>query len=406
MTTGERLRIGLVCPYGLDVPGGVQAQVLGLADALTAAGHRVAVLAPAAGRAPDGGHPAVTDAGGVLGVPWNGSVARVAVGPGAALRARRWLRGGAFDLVHVHEPFVPVLGPAVLRAARCPVVATFHSAQVGSRGLGAVAPLLRPGLVRIGAAVAVSETARRTVLEHYRTDPLVVPNGIDAVGLGAARPVPGWRGTPEAPVVVHLGRLDDPRKGLGTLAAAAQAIAAAHPGVRFLLAGPGDGDAARARFGPVAGRVEVLGRLGERAKASLLAGATCLVAPHLEGESFGLVLAEALAAGAPVVASDLPAFRDLLGDDEDGDPAGVLVPPGDAAALARTVAALCRDPARATALAAAGRERAARFDWGPVSRRLQDVYAGLLAVEDGPDRRGPIATVTATGRRTGQRGIA
>lgn len=394
------LRIGLVCPYGLDVPGGVQAHVRGLARSLADAGHAVSVLAPAAD-----GRPEVRHAGRVVGVPWNGSVARVCLGPSAVARTRTWLRDGDFDLLHVHEPFVPALGPAVLRAADRPVVATFHSAQVGSRALGAVAPLLRPGLRHLAAAVAVSRTARRTVLEHYRIDPVVIPNGIDTTALGAASARPEWAGTQQAPVVVHLGRLDEPRKGLATLAAAAPDIVAARPGVRFLLAGPGDAAAARARFGTAAHRVELLGPVAEDAKASLLAGATCLVAPHRDGESFGLVVAEALAAGAPVVASDLPAFRDLLGERSDGGRAGVLVAPGSPPGLAAAVVALCRDPERAAALAATGRGRAARFDWGRVSADLLDVYRGLLAVEEPPAGRTGVATVTARmHRRNRQRG--
>jgi len=379
------VRIGIVCPYSLDVPGGVQGHVLGLAEQLIAGGHDVSVLAPVDEGTPVPRH--VVSAGGAVAVPYNGSVARLGFGPATALRVRRWVAEGRFDVLHLHEPITPSASLLALWAATGPVVATFHSAQLRSRALQAAAPLVLPSLERISARIAVSEDARRTVVDHLGGDAVVVPNGVDVDRFARAAQRPAWQGRPGAPTVAFLGRLEEPRKGFGVLAQALPALRAAHPGLRVLVAGRGDAAAARALAGEHAGALELLGPVSEDDKASLLASVDAYVAPQTGGESFGVVLVEAMSAGAAVVASALPSFGRVL---EDGR-LGALAAVGDPAALAAAVAGVLEAPARRAALVAAARAAVRRYDWRVVTEQVVAVYetvadAGAVAPDAGSAR--------------------
>ncbi|MFL6026305.1 MAG: glycosyltransferase family 4 protein, partial [Friedmanniella sp.] len=213
------LRVGLVCPYSLDRPGGVQNHVLGLAAYLRDAGHEPAVLGP--GSAEDltdrdlAGR--FTSAGTAVPVRYNGSVARVNFGPLSAARVRRWLGAGRFDVLHLHEPVTPSLGMLALWIADGPIVATFHTALIRSRPLQMAYPLVRQSLEKISARIAVSEDARRTLVEHMGGDAVVIPNGVYTQGFIDAEPDPRWTGTHDAPTIAFLGRLDEERKGLPVL---------------------------------------------------------------------------------------------------------------------------------------------------------------------------------------------
>ncbi|MFZ5871733.1 MAG: glycosyltransferase family 4 protein, partial [Actinomycetota bacterium] len=272
------MRVGIVCPYSFDVPGGVQFHVRDLAECLLDRGHVVSVLAPADDDTPV--PPYVSPAGKAVPVPYNGSVARVNFGPVSAARVRRWLAEGRFDVLHIHEPIGPSLGVLALWAATGPIVATFHSAMLRSRALQAAYPLVRPSLEKIAARIAVSEEARRTLIQHLGGDAVVVPNGVFVDRFAAAPPRPDWQGTRERPTVAFLGRLDEPRKGVDVLADALPALRAAVPGLRVLVAGRGDTDAARRRCGEHAGAVELLGAVSEEDKASLLRSVDAYLAPH------------------------------------------------------------------------------------------------------------------------------
>ncbi|WP_298803186.1 glycosyltransferase family 4 protein [uncultured Pseudokineococcus sp.] len=377
------MRIGVVCPYALDVPGGVQLHVRDQARELRRLGHEVGVLAPGGERGPaasrdDGepGEPGLELAGRVVAVPFNGSVARLSFGPVTAARVRRWLAAGRWDLVHVHEPASPSLGLLALLAAEVPVVATFHSALERSRAMRAAQPLLRPGFERISARVAVSEDARRTVVEHLGGDAVVVPNGVRVDDFAGAAPDPRWLGARAGrpPVLGFLGRLDEPRKGLAVLAAALPRLRAAHPGLRVLVAGSGDGEALRRLPAEDAAALELLGPVSEEGKRALLASVDAYVAPQTGGESFGIVLVEAMAAGAPVVASALPAFRRVLAQGE----LGALFAVGDPDALAAAVAGALDDPAATAARRAAAAAAVRRYDWAVVADELVAVYETVL----------------------------
>ncbi|WP_432570363.1 glycosyltransferase family 4 protein [Kineococcus sp. SYSU DK005] len=369
------MRIGIVCPYSFDVPGGVQFHVRDLAEHLTGLGHHVRVLAPADD--PATLPPFADAAGGVVAVPYNGSVARLSFGPLTAARVRRWVADGGFDVLHVHEPLSPSTSLLALWAAQRPVVATFHTANLRSRAMQAAFPLLRPSLEKIAARIAVSEDARRTVVEHVGGDAVVVPNGVFTERFARAPRRPEWCGTPERPVVAFVGRLDEPRKGLGVLCEAVPRVRAALPGARFLVAGRGDVEAARATLADPSA-VEFLGAVDDDAKRSLLASADVYLAPHTGGESFGIVLVEALAAGAAVVASDLGAFRRVLDDGAHG----VLFPTGDAAAAAGALLGLLGDPDRRERLARAGQRAARRYDWAAVGADVLAVYETVRTGED------------------------
>ncbi len=351
------MRIGLVCPYSFTVPGGVQNQVLGLAAALTTAGHEVFVLGPGcppAGTDLHGFDPArVTSTGSALAVRFNGSVARIGMGPLTASRVRRWLREVRLDIVHIHEPITPSAGLLALRAARAPVVATFH-ADVPDSGLLRVAGrLLARDIARIAATTAVSETAAAVVTRNWGVQPRIVPNAVFC-GDFAAPDAAGWRGG-AGPRITFLGRLAEPRKGLQTLLAAVPEIRRRVPGADIVVAGAGN-----VTLPP---QVNALGALSDSARNRLLAATDIFVAPNLGGESFGLILVEALAAGARVVASDIPAFRAVL-TDRDGL-AGELFQTGNSDALAALVGRIVtRGPAYARER---GRRRAHDFDWSRVA---------------------------------------
>jgi len=366
------MRIGIVCPYSFDVPGGVQYHVRDLAEVLVGLGHQVSVLAPAEDE--DGLPAYVVSAGRAVPVRYNGSVARLSFGPISATRVRRWLAAGNFDVLHVHEPVTPSLSLLAVLAARGPVVATFHTAMTRSRVMAAAQGALQLVLEKITARIAVSELARRVQVEHLGGGAVEIPNGVAVAKFAGAQPLPGWPGTGGA--VGFLGRFTEPRKGFPILLDAVARLAPSRPDLRLLVAGPGDPDLVDSPA-DLDGRVVMLGRVSEEDKARMLASVDVYVAPNTGGESFGMILTEAMAAGATVAASDLDAFRRVL------DGAGALFPVGDAPTLARTLGDLLDDPARRTELADRARKVVAAYDWPVVARRVLEVYATAIEATTG-----------------------
>ncbi|WP_158889771.1 glycosyltransferase family 4 protein [Amycolatopsis anabasis] len=368
------MKIGIVCPYSFDVPGGVQGHVVELAKALLARGHEVSVLAPAD---EDAELPAfVHPAGKALGIPYNGSVARLQFGPVSYARVRRWLRDNAFDVLHLHEPAAPSLSLLALKIADGPIVATFHTSTPRSRTLSAFQPVLRPLLEKITARIAVSALARRVQVEHAGGDAVEIPNGVDVDFFARAAPLDGY---PRAGGTVgFVGRFTEPRKGMGVLLDALRRLRPGLPDLRLLVVGSGDPDALRRQAGPgLADRIDLLGQVDDKTKARALSSVDVYCAPNTGGESFGMILTEAMAAGAPVVASGLDSFRRVLDDGR----AGVLTPTGDAASLAGVLRELLADPARRAALAAAARERVAIYDWPVVATQVLRVYETAVAAD-------------------------
>ncbi len=367
MNARDAMKIGLVCPYSWDVPGGVRVHVRDLADALIDRGHKVSVLAPADDDTPVPSY--VTPAGRAVPVPYNGSVARLNFGPVSAARVRRWLSDGAFDVLHVHEPAAPSLSMLAVWFSDVPVVATFHTANPRSRAMTAAYGILQATFEKISARIAVSEEARTTLVQHLGGDAVLIPNGLYVDRFAAAKPRPEWRGS--GATVSFLGRLDEPRKGLAVLLAAWPEVVAARQGARLLVAGHGDTDeVAEDLPGQVRETVTFLGSVSDDEKAEMLATSDVYVAPHTGGESFGIVLAEAMSAGAPVLASDLVAFRTVL----EGGRLGVLFPVGDTAALAGELLGLLADEPRRAAYRAAAASAVRRYDWSELTEEIIAVY--------------------------------
>ncbi|UYM04793.1 glycosyltransferase family 4 protein [Solicola gregarius] len=361
------MRVGMVCPYSLAVPGGVQNHVQDLTESLLASGHEVSVLAPADDEKPIPGH--VTSAGRAVPVRYNGAVARLAFGPVAMRRTRRWMREGDFDVLHIHEPTVPSVSLISLGMSTCPVVATTHNATPRLRAMAISEPVLRPALEKISARIAVSEHAKRFIDEHTGGEAVIIPNGLYAERFAGPRST-----EPDVRTIVFLGRYDEPRKGLTVLVEALDAIVAECDRVRLVIAGVGREADARARLPRrLAERVRFAGPIDDHEKAALLRGADLYVAPNTGGESFGIVLIEAMAAGAPVVASDLPAFATVL---EQGR-LGRLFRNGDAASLARTVLDVLADP-EAESRAKLATDAVWKYDWSVVTGSILRVYDAVV----------------------------
>jgi phosphatidylinositol alpha-mannosyltransferase len=370
------MRVALVCPYAIDRPGGVQGQVLGLAGALGRRGHTVTVLAPAIGgrgalRGQAAGGPRVVVVGPAVEVPANGSVAPIALSPAVGARVARALRAERPDVVHVHEPLAPVVGWAGVLGAGpgAPSIGTVHRA--GGAGLYRVLGVPASWLLgRCGQVVAVSDEARATAVPALAGRPCpVVGNGVDLERLQAVAPEPTT-----GPTVLFVGR-HEARKGLGVLLAATDELGSTWPG-RLWIVGHGPETAAlRARW-PETPTRRWWGRVADDRLAALLAGADVLCAPSLGGESFGVVLVEALASRCVVVASALPGYQAVLG------PHGVLVPPGDAHALAQALAAVVEDVAGRRGWAAperldAAASAAARWSMDSLADRYLELYRAL-----------------------------
>src|SRR5215210_525465 len=348
-------RFALVCPYSWTTPGGVQTHVAGLAAHLRSRGAEVDVLAPADG--PVGGAGFVP-VGRSLGFRWQGTVTRVALGPGAVSRTARAVRGGRYDLVHVHEPMLPAAGLTAVLSARCPVVGTFHMTAPSALWYRIFRSLLHPTARRLDARIAVSEQARRFAESVLPGEYRVIPNGIDVAAYSARRTAGGRGGR-----IVFVGRRE-PRKGLPVLLRAFERLPA---GAVLDLVGVSPDEI------PAHAGVRAHGRVSDAERARLLAEADVLCAPSLGAESFGVVLVEAMAAGLPVVASDIPGYAAVLPTG-----AGRLVPPGDDTALAGALAELLADRGLRARLGDAGRREAARYDWAPVGDEIAAVYAEVV----------------------------
>ena len=357
------LRIGIVSPYSLTIPGGVQQQVLGLARSLRAKGHEVRVLGPCDGPPPDA---FVTPLGNSLPTAVNGSIAPLAPDASAALRTIRALNDEAFDVVHVHEPLVPGPSLTALLVKMAPVVATFHSAgesaayRTFSRQLKWVAS-------RIDIRVAVSKDAVELAQRYIGGDYEVLFNGIELGDYSTPTT------SPRENAIFFIGRHEE-RKGLSNLL---EALAKLPPDVRLWIASDGPQTAElKSRFASDT-RIDWLGRISDAEKISRMGRASVFCAPSLHGESFGVVLLEAMAAGTPVVASNLDGYRNVATDDE----TALLVETGNVASLALALARVLVDSRLAARLTANGREHAQRFSMDALADRYIEMYERALHME-------------------------
>ena len=358
------MRVGIVCPYSLTLPGGVQGQVLGLARSLRAQSIAARVIGPCDGPPPE---PWVTPLGVSIPTSANGSIAAIAPDPAAALRTLRCLRDEAFDVVHLHEPLVP--GPVLtaLVSSDSALVGTFHRAGAFalSRTIG---PLARWAAGRLAVRCAVSAEAEATAAAALGGTYERVWNGIEVPAFATAPPWPRPANRGEQ-VVLFLGR-HEPRKGLAVLL---DAMGRLGPTVHLWVAGDGP-QTARLRdatLGDV--RVEWLGAIGEDEKRRRLRAADVVCAPSLHGESFGVVLLEAMAAGTLLVASDLPGYRNVAHDGREA----FLVPPGDSEALADAINRAHAGGPATQSMLAAGAARAAVFSMDRLAERYAEIYRRL-----------------------------
>ncbi|TLF79506.1 glycosyltransferase family 4 protein [Nocardia cyriacigeorgica] len=360
------MKIGMVCPYSFDVPGGVQAHVVELARVMIERGHKVSVLAPASDSTPLPEF--VVSAGRAVAIPYNGSVARLSFGPTAYTRIRRWIDGNDFDVLHIHEPNAPSLSMLALKIAEGPIVATFHTSTTKSLVLSTFQGVLRPYHEKISGRIAVSELARRWQVEALGSDAVEIPNGVDVASFARAPMLPGY--PRPGGTVLFLGRYDEPRKGMAVLLGALPDLVRRHPEIEILIVGRGDEERLRKEAGPHAGHLRFLGQVSDAEKASAMRSADVYVAPNLGGESFGIILIEAMAAGTAVVASELDAFRRVLRDGT----AGLLVPVGDSAALATALDSVLTDEARRTELVRSATQVVGEYDWPVVAEQILRVY--------------------------------
>ncbi len=366
------LKIGIVCPYGWDTPGGVQIHIKELSQWLIAKGHEVSVLAPVT----DEGsqiEPWVVSAGRPISIPYNGAVAKVIFGPLASSRVKQWIANGNFDLLHLHEPAIPSLSLLAGWAGDGPMVATFHAAANPQKVANAIGTMLDPLIERITAKIAVSEIARETLKDRFNTEAVVIPNGIDTskfegIGVRSEWALPNTLG--------FIGRFDEPRKGLAVLLAAIPKIVLEVPNLRILVAGPGNPSDFDKLVPPeLRERITFLGRISEIEKAQFFKSISLYIAPNTGSESFGIILAEAMAARTPIVASDLPAFNKLLDDGR----SGAIFASENSDDLAQTILVLLSNATKRDEIAIAGYEKAKSFDWNSVGDQILSVYEIALA---------------------------
>lgn len=363
------MKIALACPYGWEAPGGVQVHVRQLARRLEERGHRVIVLAPSRQSSPE---PFVAGVGHPVRVPYNGSVAPICASPRSSRVVRRVLAEFRPDVVHVHEPLTPSTGMFAARWSRAPVVATFHAYADRAALFSAVAPVLRRTWRRLDVRVAVSEAARQFVTRRFpEGDVRIIPNGVEVDLFVKAEPAdlpPGRR-------ILFVNRLER-RKGFSVMVEAFRRLAAEEPEALLVVAGDGsERTAVRSLPAGVRDRVIMLGNVPHDFLPPYHAASEVFCAPARSRESFGIVLVEAMAAGLPVIASDIPGYREVVRDGVDG----ILVPPEDPAALTAAVQRLLEHADAAKHLADAGRAQAERFSWDVVTREVEAAYEEAVA---------------------------
>jgi phosphatidylinositol alpha-mannosyltransferase len=359
------MRIAIACPYAWEAPGGVQVHIAQLAERLRAHGHEVLVLAPGWGPAAE---PWVRIVGRPVRVRYHGTVAPICFSVASSRRIRTLLRGFRPDVLHAHEPLSPSTSMLAVRSSAVPVVATFHSYLGRSRLMEAAAPALRSVWRRLDARIAVSAAAATFLAQAIPGRVEVIPNGVDVELF--RRPTAPAPDLPPGRTVLWVNRLD-PQKGFRVMVRAFALLAQGRDDVALVVVGDGaDAGAVATLPEAIRGRVAMLGRVPHGELPPYHAAADVYVSPAVGQESFGIVLVEAMAAGVPVVATDIPGYREVVRDGVDG----LLVPPGDAGALAAAVGRVLDDAGLAERLAEAGAERADAFSWDVVMPRIEEIY--------------------------------
>jgi phosphatidylinositol alpha-mannosyltransferase len=361
------VRIALVCPYAWEASGGVQVHVRELATRLRERGHDVAALAPTLGPPAE---PWVRSVGRPARIPYRGTVAPIA--PLSYRRTRDALASLRPDVVHVHEPLTPSASMFAALTSAVPVVATVHAYLDRSYAVRLAAPVLRRIWRRVGIGVAVSEAAASFLRRAVPSAALeIVPNGVDVGSFADAAARADLR---DGRRILWVNRLD-PQKGFPVALAAFAKVVTEVPDAVLIVAGEGrDREALGLLTDGVRARVDMRGAVSHDDVPTYHAASEVFVSPAVGQESFGMVLVEAMAAGSPVVATDIPGYREVVTDGVDG----LLVPPRDPEALAAALVRVLRDPGLAARLARGGRARARAFDWPVVVDRLEKLYGRAI----------------------------
>ena len=361
------MRVALACPYAWGDAGGVQVHVRELAQGLLARGHEVVVLTPARDLPTE---PWVVVVGRPVDVPYNASNAPIDPRPWSRAAVRHALAAFGPHVVHAHQPSAPSTGMWATLEARAPVVGTFHSGAGRARLYDVTAPLVRRVARRLAIRIAVSERAAAFERSRIGGTFEIVPNGVDVARFSVAPPAdlgPGRK-------LLFVGRLDE-RKGFPIALKAFSQLAHHRDDLRLIVVGDGpEGAAVTTLAEDLQERVSMLGEVPNTDLPPISAACDLYLGPAIGGESFGVVLIEAMASGLPVVASDTPGYDEVVRDGIDG----LLVPANDPGALAAAAGRVLDDPDLAGRLAAAGRDRAAVFDWSVVLGRMEDVYGRAL----------------------------
>jgi phosphatidylinositol alpha-mannosyltransferase len=363
------VKIGLISPYDPGHPGGVYEHINHLRAEFVRGGHDVTVLAP---RGRKGGLEAGDGFYGIgrtVPIPANGSMVRVTFDVTLYNAVKTLLRQEQFDVIHLHEPLIPVLPYLVLLNSQTVNVGTFHAFRSSSPWYTAFKPYMSFMMSRLDARIAVSPPARDFVSQYFQGPYDIIPNGIDVARFQDVEPF-AWAndGTPR---ILFVGRFNEPRKGFKYLLRALPQVQQQFPGARLVVVGRGDPD----KFAGLMERYDVRGVdfVGQATAADLpryYASCNVFCAPSTSGESFGIVLLEAMAAGIPVVAGDIPGYRSVIRPGVDGS----LVPPKDANALALALVRMMADSELRRSLVMTGRQTAQRYDWTEIARQVLHVY--------------------------------
>ncbi len=374
------MHIALVSPYDYGVSGGVNKHIGCLATAFTSMGHTARIIAPCSDKDSNGNHHLITASSHIVRVPFAGSVARISLSPRSYQRVKGILQAGNYDVLHLHEPLMPTLPLAVLRhrdlVPKAVCVGTFHAYREASQAYYYGRSIFTRFFKRLDSMIVVSEAARQYHMRYFQAEYAIIPNGVDVAHFAdpAVRPVE--RFADGRPNILFVGRLEK-RKGLPYLLEAFAHVRQAIPDARLLVVGAYDKlekipFVLQARQLGLSG-VHFIGRVDELDLARYYRTATVFCAPSTGMESFGLILLEAMAAGAPIVCSDIDGYRGVVADGVDG----WLVPPEDPAALAEALVALLNDPARRAAMSAAGSLKVHRYDWNVVAGQVLEHYQAL-----------------------------
>jgi phosphatidylinositol alpha-mannosyltransferase len=364
------LRIGIFAPYDLARDGGVATHLRAQARALRNLGHEVSVYGPASS-ALNGGEIALS---GSTVVTISGTASGLGLDPRSGGRVARLFASTPFDVLHVHEPLTPILPWFVLKHARAPIVGTFHVHREGGHSLYPIArPWLRPLMRRVDYRIAVSESARRTVAQHFPGEYDIVPNGLDVDAFSAPRPRPAAMAMGRRHVL-YVGRLE-PRKGVGHLIRAVASVQRSVADARLIVVGDGpDRGALNDLARSVGADVIFAGRVDDQELPAYYQASDVVCSPSLRGESFGIVLLEAMACGKPIVASRIAGYEALVGNAGGGP----LVPPGDADAIADALVSLLGDEALRREFGGRGSAAVRAYDWSAIAGRLDAIYRRVL----------------------------